>query len=99
MISYIGKGLAADAKVRMCAAKLLSKCVQGEALHDMLYLFYHMAQTVPDPLCKHTTEDMMTMLVGISRNPIEDAPQFYAKGILSILALNRKCDKVIKAIE
>jgi tetratricopeptide (TPR) repeat protein len=132
MISYIGKGLAADAKVRMCAAKLLSKCVQGEAflslmrkdgekcmkelvklimnasldgkssleaLHDMLYLFYHMAQTVPDPLCKHTTEDMMTMLVGISRNPIEDAPQFYAKGILSILALNRKCDKVIKVIE
>lgn len=69
-----------------------------ESLHDMLYVFYQIAQNMPDPLCKHATEDLMSMLVGLSRAPVEDAPAFYAKGILSTLKLNSSCNKVIKTI-
>jgi hypothetical protein len=132
MISYVSKSLAADAIVRQCTAKLLSKCVRHEgfldllkkdgekcmqeltklltnvsldgkssleAFHDMLYVFYQIAQTLPDPLLKHATKDMITMLVGTARRPVEEAPQFYSKAILSTLRLNRKCQKVIQEIE
>lgn len=70
-----------------------------EALHDMLYVFYQIAQTLPDPLLKYATKDMITMLVGTARHPVEEAPQFYSKSILSTLRLNRKCQKVIQEIE
>jgi hypothetical protein len=70
-----------------------------EAFHDMLYVFYQIAQTLPDPLLKHATKDMITMLVGTARRPVEEAPQFYSKAILSTLRLNRKCQKVIQEIE
>jgi len=70
-----------------------------EAFHDMLYIFHQIAQTLPDPLIKHATKDMLTMLVGTARHLVEEAPQFYAKGILSTLRLNRKCAKVIAEIE
>jgi len=67
-----------------------------EALHDMLYVFFQIAQSMPDPLVKYATEDLMGMLVGISKAPVEDAPAFYAKGVLSVLKLNHKCNKVIQ---
>merc|ERR1719335_1198004 len=74
-----------------------------EALHDMLYVFYQISKAeifvFCDPLFKSATEDMMTMLVGLSKSPVEDAPQFYAKGILSTLSLNRSCSEKIKTIE
>jgi len=69
-----------------------------EALHDMLYVFYQIAQSMADPLCKYAPESLMGMLVSISKAPVEDAPAFYAKGILSTLKLNHKCSKVIQSI-
>jgi len=69
-----------------------------EALHDMLYVFFQIAQSMSDPLVKYATEDFMTMLVSISKAPVEDAPAFYAKGVLGALKLNHKCNKMIQAI-
>jgi hypothetical protein len=68
-----------------------------EAFHDMLYVVYTMSQTMPDPLYKCASEDIISMLVGLSKKPVEDAPVFYARGILSTLKLNHTCNKVIKA--
>mmetsp|Transcript_29353 Transcript_29353/g.46891 ORF Transcript_29353/g.46891 Transcript_29353/m.46891 type:complete len:869 (-) Transcript_29353:119-2725(-) len=70
-----------------------------EALHDMLYTFYQIAQTLPDPLFRHATKDMLTMLVSNARHLVEEAPEFYSKGILSVLRLNRRTAKVIQEIE
>jgi len=70
-----------------------------EALHDMLYVFYQISQSVPEPLCKYVAGPMMDMLVGLSQAPVEDAAVFYAKGILNSLKLNHRCKKVIQSIE
>jgi len=69
-----------------------------EALHDMLYVLYMISQSMPEPLCQHTSEGLVAMLVGISKAPVEDAPAFYAKGTLSALKLNHKCNKVIQTM-
>jgi len=88
--------------VRALGKMTLSISLDGksslEALHDMLYVFYMISQSMPDPLCKHTSEGLMAMLIGISKAPVEDAPAFYAKGTLSALKLNHNCNKKIQTI-
>lgn len=78
-----------------------------EALHDMLYTFYQISQSMQycpknavdaAQKCMYTNDSFMTMLVTISKAPVEEAPNFYAKGILGTLRLNRQCDKVVQAI-